>query len=320
MNLAGKNVLVTGGTGFVGSHLVEALVDLGAHVSTTFLTLDPSSYFFSRGLDKKVTQVQLNVNHFENVYDTLTKLEIDFVFHLAAQALVDVAYFNPKQTLIDNIVGTINILEVARLYPKIQGVIVASSDKAYGKTGEQKYVESTPLRGDHPYEVSKSAADLICTSYFKTYRTPVIITRFGNIYGEGDSNFSRIVPGTLEAAYTGKKLDIRSNGKHIRDYLYVKDVIDGYLLLAKNHKKALGEAYNFGSNDTLSVLDALKTVEKVTGQKIHYTIQNTAKNEIPYQSLSYKKINKEFGWSPKHSFSAGIEKAGPWYRKLLQTK
>jgi len=321
-----KSVLVTGGTGFVGSHLVEELVNQGANVVTTFLELDPLSYFFTQHLNKKVVMVQSDVEDFGKMYDIITKNNIEYMFHLAAQAIVETAFYNPKRTLTSNITGTINILESARLFPKVRAVIVASSDKAYGKLekgptssktslGASKYKETDALRGDHPYEVSKSAADLISFSYFKTYGVPVVTTRFGNIYGEGDLNFSRIIPGAIESIIKNKRLDIRSNGKFIRDYLYVKDVVDGYLLLAKNINKVKGEAFNFGSNETLSVLEVIKLIEKTLKKKINYKILNTAKNEIPYQSLDYSKIKKALGWNPKESIKSTVKKIIEWYQQ-----
>ena len=324
-----KSVLVTGGTGFVGSHLVEELVNQGVNVVTTYLELDPLSYFFTQNLNKKVVMVPADVEDFEKMHDIITKNNIEYIFHLAAQALVETAFYNPKRTLTSNITGTINILESARLFPKVKVVIVASSDKAYGKLekgptssktslGASKYKETDALRGDHPYEVSKSAADLISFSYFKTYGVPVVTTRFGNIYGEGDLNFSRIIPGIIKSLITNEKLELRSNGKFIRDYLYVKDVVNGYLLLAKNINKAKGEAYNFGSKETLSVLSVIKLIEKVLKKKINYKILNTAKNEIPYQSLDYSKIKKALGWNPKFSINKTIENAYSWYERLFK--
>ena len=315
MYFKNKNVLVTGGTGFVGSHLVEELINQGANVVTTFLELDPLSYFFTQGLDKKTVMVPADVEDFEKMHDIITKNNIEYIFHLAAQALVETAFYNPKRTLTSNITGTVNILESARLYPKVKAAIVASSDKAYGKLEKGKYKEEDALRGDHPYEVSKSAADLICYSYFKTYGVPVIVTRFGNIYGEGDLNFSRIIPGAIESIVKNKQLDIRSNGKYIRDYLYVKDVVIGYLLLAKNINKIKGEAFNFGSNETLSVVEVLKLIEKSLKTKINYKILNSAKNEIPYQSLDYSKIKNQLGWSPKNTISSRINDILAWYSK-----
>src|SRR3990167_3103678 len=232
--LKGKRILVTGGTGFVGSHLVEELIKNGASIVTTFQTINPKSYFITQKLGEKASIIKCDVCDFEKIFDIVTKFNIEFVFHLAAQPLVDVAYYNPKRTLYSNILGTINVLESARLFPKVKAVIIASSDKAYGKLSKEKYVETDALRGDHPYEVSKSAADLISYSYFKTYKVPVVTTRFGNIYGEGDLNFSRIIPSIMKALIDKEVLDIRSNGKYVRDYLYVKDVVNGYILLSEN--------------------------------------------------------------------------------------
>lgn len=314
MNLKNSNILVTGGTGFVGSHLVEELVGQDANVVTTFLTTNPLSYFFTQKLNKKVSMAHIDVCDFDAVFDLITKSRIDYIFHLAAQPLVETAFYNPKQTLYTNIIGTINVLESARLFPKVMGVIVASSDKAYGKLQNKKYLETDPLKGNHPYEVSKSSADLIAYSYYKTYNLPVVITRFGNIYGEGDLNFSRIIPGIMKSLITHEALEIRSNGKYIRDYLYVKDVVNGYILLAQHFEKIKGEAFNFGSTDTLSVLEVIKLFEKKLNKKISFKVLNTAKNEIPYQSLNYSKIMR-LGWKPKHTFNSTILNIYKWYKK-----
>lgn len=313
MTFKNKKILVTGGTGFVGSHLVKKLVELGADVVSTNLLIEPGSYFSRERLGESVAVADVDITDFEAIHDLITKTEPEYIFHLAAQALVDVAYYNPRRTLDSNIMGTVNILESARLFPKIKGIIVASSDKAYGKTNQKKYLEETPLRGDHPYEVSKSAADLICTSYFKTYGVPVSITRFGNIYGEGDLNYSRIIPGVIQALVNKDTLKIRSDGKMVRDYLYVGDVVDGYLTLAENIGKSKGEAYNFGSNETLTVLEVIKTLEESLGKKIPYKILNQAKNEIPYQSLDFTKIKEAFGWKPKHTIGSTAKAMYGWY-------
>jgi len=313
--LKGKNILVTGGTGFVGSHLVEKLIKIGANVITTYLQLDPKSYFMTQDLGKKIVMEHIDIVHFDDVFNLITKHEIEYIFHLAAQPLVDVAYYNPRRTLESNINGTINILESARLYPKIQGIVVASSDKAYGKHGEIKYKEGDALKGDHPYEVSKSAADLICTSYAKTYDLPVVVTRFGNIYGEGDLNFSRIIPGIMRSLITKETLELRSDGTFVRDYLYVKDVVAGYILLAENIERAKGQAYNFGSDDTLSVLELIETVEKSMKTKVPYKILNIVKNEIPYQSLDYSKIMKELAWFPHFQIESVCSKIFGWYKR-----
>jgi CDP-glucose 4,6-dehydratase len=315
MNLSKKNILVTGGAGFVGGHLVEELVKLKAKVIVVDINLDKRSYLFTENLHKKSTVINLDICDYKKLLGLIKKYKIEFIFHLAAQALVEDAYKNPKYTLDNNILSTINVLEAVRLNPQIKGIVVASSDKAYGKLKVAKYLESSPLAGDHPYDTSKSVTDLISTTYYKTYKIPVVVTRFGNIYGEGDLNFSRIIPGIIKSIIKNSKLEIRSNGKYVRDYLYVKDVVNGYLLLAKNIEKVKGEAFNFGSDDTLSVLQLIKVVETSLGKEIKYKITNTAKNEIPYQSLDYSKIKKTLGWTPKENIKTTAEKIFEWYKK-----
>ena len=316
-NFSGKNILVTGGTGFIGSHLIEELIKQKASIISTFQTINPFSYFFTQKLDNNVCLVNLDICDYQKLFDIITKFDIDYIFHLAAQPLIEVAYHNPKRTLYSNIIGTVNICESARLYPKIKGIIIASSDKAYGKLNKDKYIETDGLKGDHPYEVSKSSADLIAYSYFKTYQLPIVISRFGNVYGEGDLNFSRIIPGMMKSLIKSEIFKVRSNGKYIRDYLYVKDVVCGYLLLAANIDKIKGEAFNFGSEETLSVTEVIKLTEKVLNKKIRYKILNISKNEISYQSLDYRKIKKILGWVPQRSLLSTVDNIFTWYKKTL---
>ncbi len=308
-----KNILVTGGTGFIGSHLVEKLLSIGARVVTTYQTQNPYSYFYGKELDKRTIMSNINIEDFESLMHVVTKHDISHIFHLAAQPLVDVAFYNPRRTLSSNIMGTVNVLETARLYPKIEAVVVASSDKAYGKTKKKKYLETDRLSGDHPYEVSKSATDLIVKTYHSTYGLPVVTARFGNVYGEGDLNFSRIIPGIMEALISGQKLMIRSNGKFVRDYVYVKDVVAGYLMLAENIKKISGEAFNFGSRDDMSVLNLIKVAEESLNKKIDFEILDIAKNEIPYQVLDFNKAKRILNWIPKHSVADTLSQINRWY-------
>jgi len=335
MEMKNKNILVTGGAGFVGGHLVEELIKLKANVFVVDISLNKKSYLFSENLHKKCTVIKLDICKNKKLLSLIKKYKIELIFHLAAQAWVEDAYNDPKYTLENNIVSTINILEAVRTNPKIKGVVVASSDKAYGKLAKTsavklhgfaqvetaevnlklgKYTEDFPLSGDHPYDTSKSVTDLISTTYYKTYGIPVVVTRFGNIYGEGDLNLSRIIPGIMKSIIKNEQLKIRSNGKYIRDYLYVKDVVNGYLLLAKNINKVKGEAFNFGSDDTLTVIEVIKTIEKSLSKKINYKIINTAKNEIPYQSLDYSKIKKTLGWKPKENIKSTADRIFRWYK------
>jgi len=316
MEMKNKNILVTGGAGFVGGHLVEEIVKQKANVIVVDIKFDKNSYLHrTYDIDKKCVLIKQDICDYKKLLTIIKKYKIEFIFHLAAQAIVEDAYKNPKYTLENNIVSTINILEAVRTNPKIKGVVVASSDKSYGKLKKQKYIETDPLSGDHPYDTSKSVTDLISSTYYKTYGIPVVVTRFGNIYGEGDLNFSRIIPGIMKSLVMGYELMVRSDGKYVRDYLYVKDVVNGYILLAKNINKVKGEAFNFGSDDTLSVLEVIKQIEKILNKKINYKILNTAKNEIPYQSLDYSKIKKILGWEPKENIKYTAEKILGWYKK-----
>lgn len=316
MKLQGKNILVTGGAGFVGSHLVEELLKKkGANIYVVDIFKRPNSYFYKRRLDQRVTLIDMDITDYDVVFDLITKTQIEVLFHLAAQPIVEIAYENPRRTLDTNIKGTVNLLECARLIDRIEAIIVASSDKAYGKLRTDSYDEASPLAGDHPYDVSKSAADLIAGAYHATYGIPVVTTRFGNIYGEGDPNVSRIIPSIMESIINNTVLQLRSDGKHVRDYLYVKDVARGYILLAENIDKTSGEAFNFGSKDTYSVLDLMRRVEKTLGIKIDYKINNNAKNEIPYQTLKYEKVKKIVGWEPKYNISTSAKQILDYERK-----
>jgi len=313
--LKNAKVLVTGGAGFIGSHLVGRLIDLGAVPLVIDINIEPRSYFIVNKIYKNTMLDILDIRDRHAVRDFLQKEKPDYIIHLAAQTLVTTAYENPYETFNTNIMGTVNILEEARYLAGIQGIVVASTDKAYGKT-QRTYSEDHPLNGDHPYDVSKSSTDLIARTYFKTYQLPVVVTRFGNVYGEGDVHMDRIIPGICEAIIRNKILEIRSDGKYIRDYLYVDDVADGYLFLLKNIGKLQGEAFNFSSNDKLSVLELLKKSENLLGSKIPYEILNNAKNEIPYQHLNDQKVRK-LGWKNNYTFDKVFVNVLNWYRNVL---
>jgi len=310
-------IMVTGGTGFIGSHLIEELIHLGHIVVVPYIEINPKSYFRKSKLGQKVQLYKVNLNDRKKIDTIIHDHAISYIFHLAARTIVTEAYDNPYTTLQDNIMGTVNILEAARNNKKIKGIIFASSDKAYGKT-KTTYTEDSPLSGDHPYDVSKSAADLIAGTYFKTYCVPVVTARFGNVYGEGDIHMNRIIPGICEAIITKRTLQIRSDGKFIRDYIYVKDVVAGYIHLFTNLNETVGQAYNFSSKDTLSVLELINHAEKITGEKIKYTIKNTAVNEIPYQHLNDRKV-RQTGWRAHGTIKSTFPAILEWYRRNVFT-
>lgn len=317
--LTNTNILVTGGDGLVGSHLVEALLQRKpAKLVVLSRDRDPQSYFFASGFEKQVTLAYGDLKDKERIFDIVTKYEIDYIFHLGAQAIVHTAFINPYETLMSNIMGTTHILEAARLSPRIQGVVVASSDKAYGKDCISAS-ETHELRGDHPYDVSKSCTDLIAQAYTRTYGVPVAISRCGNIFGPGDLNFNRIVPGAMKAIIKNENLEIRSNGEFIRDYVYVKDVVAGYILLAENIERVKGEAFNFSTGYNYSVLELLKKIEEVLGKKIQFSIHNTQHNEIPEQSLNYEKAVNVLGWKPIISIEGALTETLGWYTEFLSS-
>ncbi len=316
--MKGKNVLVTGGTGFVGSHIVEALLSQGANVFVTYRSFDTKTYFFFKGLDKKSVMDICDLKDKERVFDIISKREIDYIFHIAAQPIIDVAYNNPYETLVSNIVGAINVLEASRLSKNVKGILVFTSDKAYGKHDQIPYKESNQLKGDHPYDCSKSCEDLIAQMYHKTYNLPVVIVRSGNIFGPGDLNFNRIIPGALQSILLNQTLNIRSDGKMIREYVYVKEVAKACISLMESLDKTKGEAFNLGSSNIFNVLEVVEQIEKITGNKINKEILNIAKNEIPKQHLDYSKIKNTIGWNHETDFASAVNETFKWYQEFYK--
>jgi CDP-glucose 4,6-dehydratase len=309
--LTGKRILVTGGSGFVGSHVVESLLAIKAKVIIPVRSFEPDSYFHQKSFFSTTVLALCDLKDKNRVMDIIAKYEIEYIIHLGAQPIVSTAYVNPSETLETNIMGTVNILEAMRLTSGVKGMVLASSDKAYGKS-DKPYKETDALRGDHPYEVSKSASDLIATSYMKTYNLPIIITRFGNIYGPGDLNFNRIIPGIMKSIFTKSILEIRSNGKYRREYVYVDDVVSAYMFLLNNFTKAKNQAYNISSKERYSVLDVIKICKRMFKNSLEFNILDTAVNEIPEQSLNCQKIHA-LGWKSSYSLEKGLKESSRWY-------
>lgn len=313
-----KNVFVTGATGLLGSNLTKKLIEEGAKVTILLRDYWQDSELIKSGDLKKVNIVSGKLEDYELILRTLNEYEIDVVFHLGAQTIVPTAQRNPLSTFNSNIKGTWNLLEACRLVNTVESVVVASTDKAYGTQETLPYDEDMELKGIFPYDVSKVCSDLIAQSYFKTYGLPVAITRCGNIYGPGDLNFSRIVPGAIKSGLLNKTLEIRSDGKFIRDYIFMDDVVEGNMKIAENIEKTKGEAFNLSTNNRLSVLEVVDKVSKVIDKKIEVKILDKAKNEIKDQYLSSEKAKKVLNWEAKHSFEEGVKKTIDWYKDYFE--
>lgn len=314
-----RNVFVTGGTGLLGSWLTKRLVEEGANVVALVRDWVPKSNLINEGTIEKITTVQGQVEDLAVLQRTLNEYEIEVVFHLAAQTIVGAANRSPLGTFEANIKGTWNMLEACRNTASVKRIVVASSDKAYGDQVKLPYTEETSLSGSHPYDVSKSCADLICNTYHKSYGLPVTITRCGNFYGGGDLNLNRVVPGTIVSILRGERPIIRSNGKFIRDYIYVEDGVDAYLHLAQamGDKKLHGQAFNFSYEQPLTVIQMVNAISKTMGSGLKPKILNQASNEIIDQHLSSRKARLVLKWKPLFNLEEGLTKTVDWYRSAF---
>jgi CDP-glucose 4,6-dehydratase len=314
-----RNVLVTGCTGFLGSHLAKALVKSGACVTGLVRDIAPRSNLYRGEEYHRINLVYGALEDYPLLERVICEYEIDTVFHVAAQAIVGVANTNPLSTFEANIRGTWNILEACRRNPKVRRIVAASSDKAYGDCPVLPYDETMPLLGRHPYDVSKSCADLIAQSYHITYDLPVCITRCGNLYGGGDLNFNRIIPQTIRSILKGEAPVIRSDGSFIRDYFYVEDAVKAYMLLAERLEplKLAGEAFNFSNEIQLSVLDLVHKILQIMGSDLKPVVLNQGENEIKHQYLSAKKAREVLGWSPTYSLDEGLAITVEWYQAFF---
>jgi len=314
----GKRVLITGYEGFVGSWLSRTLLKKGANVFGVDIKTYRKETILTAGELNLIKIIKGNVENFGLVFNTIKQNDIEIIFHLAARSLVGDCLENPLRTFKTNIQGTWNILEASRMAQCVKAVVIASSDKAYGEHKKLPYREDAPLRGNHPYDVSKSCADLIAQMYYHTFGLPVVIARCGNIYGPGDFNFSRLVPDAVRCALSGKTFFIRSDGKFIRDYICIEDVVRGYILLVEKFEKEklAGEAFNFSNEKPISVLTLVKKIYKILQKKPNYKILNETKYEIMRQYLSSGKAKRILGWQPEYNLLCGLRKTISWYERF----
>jgi CDP-glucose 4,6-dehydratase len=316
-----RRVLVTGATGMLGSWLVNRLQASGASVVCVIRDWVPQCELARTGLIEKSIVVRGEVEDREVLERALGEYEIQSVFHLAAQTIVTIANRNPISTFETNIRGTWNVLEACRRSPQVSTIVIASSDKAYGDQAVLPYSEDMPLQGRHPYDVSKSCADLISQSYAATYNLPVVITRCGNFYGGGDLNWNRVVPGTIRSVIRGQRPIIRSDGKYMRDYFYIEDGAAAYMLLSERLAtcpELRGQAFNFSNESQISVLELVNTILRKMDSHLTPENQNQVSNEIRHQYLSAERARRMLNWAPQFTLDQGLDRTIGWYREVLQ--
>jgi CDP-glucose 4,6-dehydratase len=316
-----RKVLVTGATGLLGSALIKELNKRSADTVCLIRDWVPKSEVFRKKNIDTVSIVSGTITNQQLVERVLGEYEIEVVFHLAAQTIVSVANKNPVSTFESNIQGTWTILEACRRSPAVNSVIVASSDKAYG-CQQLPYTEDKPLKGIYPYDVSKACVDMLSQSYAKTYGLPVAVTRCANFYGEGDLNWNRIIPGTIRSVIRGQPPIIRSDGKTVRDYLYIQDAAEGYISLARHLVEHVwdfrGEAFNLATDRPITtelLVDKILTLMK---SELPVIVQNSTTNEIQEQWLSAEKANRMLNWYPAHTLEEGLTKTIKWYSDTLR--
>jgi CDP-glucose 4,6-dehydratase len=315
-----RRVLVTGCTGLVGAWTTRALLDRGAHVVGLIRDQVHGSELVRGGLDRRIDVVRGCVEDDRLLERVLAEYEVQNVFHLAAQTIVGIANRSPLSTFEANIKGTWCLLEAARRCGRVPHVVVASSDKAYGEQADLPYTEDAPLQGRHPYDASKSCADIIALTYHHTFALPVCVTRCGNFYGGGDLNWNRIVPGTIRSVLRGERPVIRSDGSYVRDYFYVKDGAAAYLHLAEcmaRQPEVLGHAFNFSTEIQVTALELVQKLLPLMGSALAPLIKGEAQHEIKHQYLSAQKARRMLAWAPTFSLDEALVETIAWYREHL---
>ena len=314
-----RNVFVTGATGLLGSWLTKYLVDVGANVTGLVRDLVSRSHLHCSKYHERINIVRGGLEDYHTLERALGEYEIDTVFHTGAQTIVEIANRNPLSTFEANIQGTWHILEACRRSPRVRNIVVASSDKAYGTHSNLPYNEDFALQGRHPYDVSKSAADLIAQSYYHSYKLPVTVTRCGNLFGGGDLNFNRIVPGTIKSILHNEQPVLRSDGSFIRDYFYIEDGALAYINLAEkmDDEKIHGHAFNFSNENQITALDMVNKIIEIMKSPLKPKILGIASNEITHQYLSAKKARELLSWEPIFSLDDALNKTVAWYKEFF---
>jgi CDP-glucose 4,6-dehydratase len=315
-----RNAFVTGATGFVGAHVARTLVEQGARVVCLQRDALPTNSLDLFDLRHRVTVINGIVEDYSLMERIINEYEIQAVFHLAAQAIVGVANRSPLSTFESNIRGTYSLLEACRTGQMIRSVVVASSDKAYGSHEDLPYREDYPLLGLFPYDASKACTDILARSFAHTYGTPVAVTRSANIYGPGDINLSRIIPGTIVSVLREEPPIIRSDGTPVRDFVYIDDVVRGYVLIAEKIDEVRGEAFNLSAGQPVQMIDLVERIIKLSGKNLEPRIMSQKKieREIDAQYLSAEKVDERLAWRAKVGLDNGLQRTIEWYRDYLR--
>lgn len=319
-NWSESRVAVTGATGIVGSWLCRRLIKAGAKLTVLIRDSDSQSEFFRAKLDRHCSIVNGTLDDGISVRRLINGSECDTVFHLGAQTIVGAALRDPLETFESNIRGTYFLLDAIRtIGSTVKATVVASSDKAYGDSPILPYTENMPLNGRHPYDVSKSCTDLLALTYAHTYGMPIVVARCGNIYGGGDLNWSRIVPGTIRSILARETVVLRSNGAPIRDYVFVEDIVDAYLACAESADKdgVRGEAFNFSPETRVSVREIVGAIGQTMGVRVEPIVMDEAVSEIIDQTLDSRKARDRLSWLPAFSLEDGLRRTIPWYKTYL---
>lgn len=312
-----RPTFVTGATGLIGGWLVRQLVEAGADVVCLVRDWVPQSELVRSGLLAQVKVVRGDVRDQALLERALGEYEITTVIHLAAQSIVKVANEDPAGVLDANVRGAWALLEACRRRPGVRQVVLASTDKVYGDVDQLPYSEEMPFLARYPHDVSKACAEMIAQSYAATYGLPLAITRLPNVYGGGDLNWSRIIPGTIRAALAGQAPEITSDGQFIRDYLYVEDAAAMHLLLAQRLAEEpglAGQAFNVSNETHLTVLELVSRILALMDSDLRPRVLNKAKHEIKDQYLDAGKARRMLGWQPLHSMDEGLARTIAWYR------
>jgi CDP-glucose 4,6-dehydratase len=321
----GRSVFVTGAGGFVASWLAHRLAELGAQVTVVLRDEPMLSNFRVLRLGERLNMVRGSITDEGLVDRILNEYEVDSCFHLAAQAIVGIANRSPISTFESNIKGTWCVLEACRVSKTVERVVVASSDKAYGSQPVLPYTEDMALLGVNPYDASKACTDILARSYQRTFDMPLAIARCANIYGGGDLNFSRLIPGSIRSALAGERPIIRSDGTPVREYLYVDDAVTAYLTLGEHarDKRVCGNAFNFGTDYPISAMDLVRRILMIAGAaNLEPDVRGTGRlvGEIDRQYLNSELAQRTLGWRPAIRLEEGLGRTVAWYRNFLDTR